>query len=169
MNVIGKRVLITGGGSGIGLELAKEFLRNGSQVIICGRSMAKLEQAKKENPKLHIAQCDVTNDKQIIALREWCEEKFRGIDILINNAGVFHIFNVADGTLTAEHQLKEVDIDYGGPIRMTHYFLPSLLKKPEATIVNVSSGLPLFPLLSAPSILEPKPPSIHGHWHYASS
>ena len=150
MKTVGKHVLITGGGSGIGLSIAQEFLKNGATVIICGRSIAKLEQAKREHPKLEIFQCDVTNDKQIMALRDWCEATFGGIDILVNNAGIFNQFNVIEGALPVEHQIREIDIDYGGPIRMTHYFLPTLLSKSEAAIVNVSSGLAFIPFAIGP-------------------
>lgn len=150
MQTVGKIVLITGGGSGIGLYLAKEFLKNGSKVIITGRSLTKLEQAKAEHPELEIAQCDVTNDAQIQGLLERCNTEFGGIDILVNNAGVFNQFDVTKGTFPISHQLKEVDIDFNGPIRMVHYFLPSLLQKPEAAIVNVSSALAFIPFAIGP-------------------
>ncbi len=55
MQVSGKTVLITGGGSGIGLHIGKEFIKNGAKVIACGRTMAKLEQARVLNPSLEIA------------------------------------------------------------------------------------------------------------------
>lgn len=150
MKTAGKRVLITGGGSGIGLHLAKVFLENGSKVIITGRSLAKLEQAKQEHPELEIAQCDVTNDAQIQALLDRCNSEFGGVDILVNNAGILNEFNIAEGTFPVTHQLKEIDIDFGGPVRMVHYFLPNLLEKSEAAIVNVSSGLAFIPFAVSP-------------------
>ncbi|MBV7329027.1 SDR family NAD(P)-dependent oxidoreductase [Chloroflexi bacterium TSY] len=150
MQASGKTVLITGGGSGIGLHLAKEFLKNGSKVIICGRTVAKLEQAQKENRGLEIAQCDISDSEQIQALLDKCDREFGGIDILVNNAAVFNLFDVTEGKFTLEQQLKEIDIDFSGPVRMVHYFLPGLLNRPEAAIVNVSSGLAFVPLAAAP-------------------
>ncbi len=70
-----KKVLITGGGSGIGLILAKTFLNAGSKVIICGRNLEKLEIVKQELSKIEIAQCDVTSDEQIKALLDHCKEE----------------------------------------------------------------------------------------------
>ena len=145
-----KTVLITGGGSGIGLHLGQEFLKNGAKVIACGRTMAKLEEARAQNPSLEIAECDITNEAQIKALLEHCDSKFGGIDILINNAGIFQVFNVIEDNTSLKHQLNEVDIDFNGAVRMVHYFLPSLLKRSEAAIVNVSSGLAFVPLSMSP-------------------
>lgn len=71
-----------------------------------------------------------------------------GCDLLINNAGVFHAFDVTSG-YPLEQQLKEVDIDVNGPIRMAHHFLPGMLQR-ESVLVNVSSGLAFVPLAMAP-------------------
>ncbi|NJO03082.1 MAG: SDR family NAD(P)-dependent oxidoreductase [Bacteroidia bacterium] len=65
-----QKVLITGGGSGIGLALAKKFLANNNTVIISGRDLAKLEKVKAELPKIHIFQSDVTNDAEVRMLAD---------------------------------------------------------------------------------------------------
>ena len=70
MNISNNTVLITGGGSGIGLALAKEFQKNNNTVIITGRNLARLEKAQAANPGLEVAQCDVTDVSQIEALIE---------------------------------------------------------------------------------------------------
>ena len=122
----------------------------GSKVIICGRTLARLEDAREQVPSLAIAQCDVTDREQIQALRKRCDSEFGGIDVLVNNAGVFGMFDIADSAVSLETQLAEVDIDFNGPLRMVHYFLPGLLNKPESAIVNVSSGLASVPYVAAP-------------------
>lgn len=58
MHIKGKTILITGGGSGIGLEAAKQFLAAGAKVIITGRNQNKLEDAKKLHPNLMALQSD---------------------------------------------------------------------------------------------------------------
>ena len=70
------------------------------------------------------------------------------LDVLCNNAGVMDFFSVLDDHPLAR-QVEEIDIDAIGPIRMVHYFLPSLLKR-EATIINISSGLAYVPFAKAP-------------------
>jgi uncharacterized oxidoreductase len=146
----GKTVLITGGGSGIGLALAKEFVARGSKVIIIGRTLAKLEAAKAETPSLEIAQCDVTDTEAVATLAERCANEFGGIDVLVNNAGVFSVFSITDREFSLDDQLAEVDIDLGGPIRMVHHFLPGLMERSEAVIINVSSVISYVPFAMAP-------------------
>ncbi|MEM8859718.1 MAG: SDR family NAD(P)-dependent oxidoreductase [Chloroflexota bacterium] len=150
MNLKGKNVLITGGGEGIGLSIAKEFLDHGSNLMICGRTLATLQRAKQAHPALQIAQCDVTDEEQIAALRDRCEAEFGHIDILVNNAAIIQRFNMTNGSLPLTNQIKEYDINLGGPIRMTHYFLPQLLKSREAAIVNLTSALALMPTVASP-------------------
>ena len=145
-----KVILITGGSSGIGLALAKIFLENENTVIITGRNLSKLEAAKKENAGLHIMQNDVTNDSDIQTLVTRTADDFGGIDVLVNNAGIYHGFDLNKENHPLEKQLSEIDIDFAGPVRMVHYFLPQLKKSDEAAIVNVSSGLAFVPLSQAP-------------------
>ncbi len=61
MNLSQNTVFITGGGSGIGLALAKAFLNSQNTVIVCGRNAEKLEYAKKQNPPIHTMCCNVSN------------------------------------------------------------------------------------------------------------
>lgn len=150
MKLSGQTVLVTGGGSGIGLALAQSFLQNGSQVIVCGRNVSRLEEAQKNNPGLHIAECDVTNDEQVQALLKKCNDEFDGINILINNAGIAHFDNMLEASRTLEDKFLEIDINLNGSIRMAHYFLPGMLKKSEAAIINISSGLAFVPLAAQP-------------------
>lgn len=91
MRQLNQTVLITGGASGIGLTLAKKFLANDNTVIITGRNLSKLEKVKKENPTIHIFQSDVTDDREVRQLSNNILEKFNGLDVLINNAGIMNL------------------------------------------------------------------------------
>jgi uncharacterized oxidoreductase len=53
-------ILITGGSTGIGLALAARFLRQGNEVIVCGRRLEKLREAQRELPGLHVYRCDIS-------------------------------------------------------------------------------------------------------------
>ena len=150
MKTTDKTVLITGGGSGIGNGIARALAADGSRVIVTGRTLTRLEQAKRETPALEIVQSDISDTAQVEALVKYCDETFDGIDVLINNAGMYQEFQIHEDALPVEEQLLEINLNLGGPIRMVHHFLPGLLAKPEAAIVNVSSVLAFVPYSPGP-------------------
>src|ERR1700680_2509846 len=89
-----KTILITGGGSGIGLETAKLLLENrGYRVVLLGRNRAKLEDAAKSlggiSDYLSIVTCDLRDSSQIRKTVEKIEGTFKGIYGLVNNAGIY--------------------------------------------------------------------------------
>ena len=147
MNTQGKRIVVTGGSSGIGLALANAFAEAGGHVVITGRSEARLTEAAASHANLTGMVCDVTRDDQVVALRE-AMDAGGGTDILVNNAGVMHTFDVTSDFPLAK-QLDEIDIDVAGPVRMVHHFLPGMLGR-ESVLVNVSSGLAYMPYAAAP-------------------
>lgn len=143
-------ILITGGGSGIGLEIAKVFLAHKNTVIITGRNLSKLIKVKTQYSNIHIVQSDVTSDDDVKELAEIIEKDFGGLDVLINNAGILDTFDMGKENHSLERQLQEIEINFSAPIRMVHHFLPQLKKSKEAAIVNVSSGLAYVPFTQAP-------------------
>lgn len=143
-------VLITGGSSGIGLALAKKFLENDNTVIVTGRDATKLENIKSSHPQLHTFQSDVTDDADVRILTDDIQEKFGGIDILINNAGIMNLVDAGNERNDLNKQMQEIEINYNSPIRVLHYFLPQLKKSKNAVLVNVSSGLAYVPFAQAP-------------------
>ena len=146
MKLSGHTILITGGGSGIGLALAKTFLKAGNEVIIVGRDRAKLEAAVAQNPGLQLATCDIQNAASIAAL---CEQFRSRVNILINNAAISQAIVLTDqGSL--ERQVAEIEINLVGTIRMVNAFLPALTTKPVAAIVNVTSALAYVPSANSP-------------------
>ena len=150
MNKSNQIVLITGGGSGIGLALAKKFLENKNTVIITGRNLTKLKKVKAENPNVHIFQSDVTNDAEVRKLALDIQQKFNGLDILINNAGVMNLVDAGNEENELQKQMQEIEINFNSPIRVLHNFLPLLKKSKNAVLVNVSSGLAYVPFAQAP-------------------
>lgn len=143
----GKCVVVTGGSSGIGLAMAKAFASHGASVIITGRSAERLSRAADACGRITPFVCDVTSDAEVLLLREKLDG-FGGLDVLVNNAGVMHAFDItAHYPLSA--QMTEIAIDVEGPVRMVHHFLPGMLKR-ASTIINVSSGLAYVPYAAAP-------------------
>jgi uncharacterized oxidoreductase len=149
MKLQGKTILITGGTSGIGLELARQLLQRGNTVIITGRDEARLELAKAALPGVAGFQCDVGHPSQIKSLHDSVLARFPALDVLVNNAGIMRNLDLnEERTLT--DVTNEIDINFSGPVRMVQQFLPHLRTRPGALIVNVSSGLAFVPLPLSP-------------------
>ena len=83
MSIAGKSVLVTGGGSGVGADLAVGFAKAGAEVLICGRRPAALTKTAQAHPKIRTALCDITDEQAVIALFQ----AQGGFDIVIANAG----------------------------------------------------------------------------------
>ncbi|WP_242098138.1 SDR family NAD(P)-dependent oxidoreductase [Sphingomonas sp. CROZ-RG-20F-R02-07] len=149
MKLKGKTILITGGSSGIGLELAKRLLERGNVVMVTGRDQEKLDAARKAAPGLHVFQSEASDPAAIIALRDAVLAKFAALDVLVNNAGIMRNLN-----LNQERDLldvtREIETNLNGPVRMVQAFLPHLKSRKDALIVNVSSGLAFVPMPISP-------------------
>jgi short-subunit dehydrogenase involved in D-alanine esterification of teichoic acids len=152
MNIKGKTILITGGGSGIGLESAKQFLAEGANVIITGRNQDKLEVAKKLLPSLIIIKSDVENEEDAVALFDKVAS-LGGIDILYNNAGVGSPalnLGIANEQIL-KNAIYEMNINYFGVIRLNTLFIDMLKSRKESAIINTTSILSLVPALEEPT------------------
>jgi uncharacterized oxidoreductase len=150
MNISGNTILITGGASGIGFELTKQLLKQKNKIIITGRDQAKLDKVKKQFPEVHIIQSDVSKIKDIEVLFETIKKDFPAVNVLINNAGIMRTMNLHSEEGSMEDCTREIDINLNGPIRMIRKFLTHLKTKPNAAIVNVTSGLAFVPLPTSP-------------------
>ncbi len=153
MKLAGRTILITGGTSGIGLELARQLVARRNTVIITGRDQQRLKETESALPGIHTMQSDASKPDEIRALLQRVEAEFPACDTLINNAGIMRNLNVNQPRPLSD-LTREVDINLNGPVQMVQEFLPHLKSKPNALIVNVSSGLayvpfPLSPVYSA--------------------
>lgn len=149
MNVSAKTVLITGGTRGIGLELARRFLAMVNVVIVTGRDEAGLQAAQRELPDVKAIRSDVGRPEDIVRLHEQLMQEFPTLDILVNNAGIMRNIELSEPRSLDDVAL-EVDVDLNGPIKMVQQFLPHLLSRPQAMIVNISSGLAFVPFPASP-------------------
>jgi len=148
----GNVVLITGGATGIGYELAEKFVEAGSEVAICGRRRSKLQAAKKQLPALRTIQCDVASESERRALLKWTTRHFPKLNVLVNNAGIQREMDFTSPSITRPTQNKddEVTINLTAQIRLAALFTPTLLKRKSAAILNISSGLAFVPIASMP-------------------
>jgi uncharacterized oxidoreductase len=152
MELKNKTILITGGASGIGLEAVKQFLENGTKVIITGRNQDKLDTAKKLYPSIIAFNSDVAKADDAQKLYQEVEI-LGGIDILYNNAGVVSKpknlgMSMDEHFETAEY---EMNINYLAVIRMNNLFMDMLKSKKESAIINTASILSYVPLNLVPT------------------
>ncbi len=137
----GKTALITGGGSGIGLETARLFLGEGATVAIAGRDEAKLRKAAESlagGNRLIIQAADVSKIEQATALVEGVSAKLGRIDILVNNAGA-NIKQRSMRELTPETWHYLVGANLHGAYHCMFAVLPQMRQRKEGLIINVNS------------------------------
>jgi len=144
-----RTVLITGGTSGIGLELAKQLHRRRNTVIITGRNQEKLDAASRALPGVHTFRSDVSDPGAIAALYDTVLAQFPTLDTLVNNAGIMRNLNLNQDR-DLNDLTREIEINFIGPVRMVQQFLPHLKTRKGALIVNVSSGLAFIPFPASP-------------------
>lgn len=136
------KILITGGGSGIGLGLTERFIKEGNTVIICGRRKNVLEEIQLKHPSVITKQCDLTVENERVELFEWIKESHSDLNVLVNNAGIQQWTSITDENFY-ERVKKEMSINMEAPVHLTSMFikLNSL-----NTVINVTSGLSFCPL-----------------------
>ena len=144
-----KHILITGGASGIGLGLAREFIAAGNTVIVCGRRDEKLAEAKNLLPTLQTLTADVQTLEGRIALRDAIVKKYPQVDILINNAGIQRRLNLQTSE-PWELTESEIATNLHAPIHLSQLFVEHLKNKSNAAIMNVTSGLSFVPIAQMP-------------------
>lgn len=137
-----KRILVTGGASGIGLAIARRFAADGARVLACDIDQPALDQACGEVPGLIGVHCDVADTAQIDALFATLTETLGGLDILVNNVGIGGPTLPAD-QLPAEDWRRVLDINLTGTFEVTRRAIP-LLKQTAGTIINMSSAAGRF-------------------------
>ncbi|OUJ72368.1 SDR family oxidoreductase [Hymenobacter crusticola] len=151
MNISNKTILITGGGSGIGLATAQLLLEKGNRLIITGRSEVRLQQALAQLPGVTAIASDLTDAASVASLVSRLEAEFSDLSVLINNAGQAYAYQLATGADAFTKAGEEITTNYLAVIRLTEQLLPLLSRQPEATIVNVTSIVVFAPSASIPT------------------
>ena len=96
MELSNNKILITGGATGIGLGLTQRFIEENNTVIICGRRESVLNEVKAKLPTVITKVCDLSVEKERIALYEWIAENHSVLNFLVNNAVIQKWVSVDD-------------------------------------------------------------------------
>lgn len=145
MNINNKKILVTGGGTGIGLAIAKAFSGNGNEVILAGRreEVLKAATAQIENSSYIVA--DVTDEHSIGNLVRQVKETYGGLDILVNNAGSANPQPLDIESGIYKKAKFEMELNYLSVLRLTEALLPVLKQSNEAAIINIESIVSYVP------------------------
>lgn len=140
MKLRDKVVLVTGAGNGMGRELVLELLRRGARVAALDINERALQEtvALANGGALATFTVNIADRTAVEALRSAVVERFGTVDGMINCAGIIQPF-VKVNDLDFSAMERVFDVNWGGTLNMTKTFLPALLERPEAHIVNVSS------------------------------
>lgn len=146
MKLSNNKILITGGGSGIGLGFTERFVEEGNTVIICGRREAVLKEVSQKLPGVITRVCDLNSEQERVDLYKWIAANHPDTNVLMNNAGIQQWMNITDADFYSKMK-NEIVTNIEAPIHLTTLFinLPTL-----TTIINVTSGLSFVPLHKTP-------------------
>ncbi len=142
MELRDKVVLVTGSSEGIGREAAKQFAQKKAKIIVTYNTEKKegekvLKECKKYSEAI-LLHLDVRSDESIKETVKEVIDKYRRIDVLVNNAGVILWKNLLEQSF--QEIDEQIDVNLKGLIKVTRAFLPHFLKQKEGLIINISSG-----------------------------
>ena len=155
-------ILLPGGNSGIGRGLAEAFAALGNRVIIGGRNPQTLDETTSANPGMKSLQVNMADAQSVAAFAREAMEKYPDINVLINMAGIMSEEKLAEEQGDIADAEAMIATNLLGPLRLTSLFLPFLQTKPNAVVMNVSSGLAYVPLALNPTYCATKA-AIHSY------
>lgn len=134
-----KVILLTGAGGGIGAAIAKELSELGAQLILVGRHQENLETVNQKLSGRHdVLVADIASSAGRQTIKEHCEQRAGGLDMLINNAGVSAFTRFE--SMSEEKIASVININLTSTILLTQQLLPLLQAKPSTQIVNIGSA-----------------------------
>ena len=150
MQLINSTILITGGTSGIGRALVEQLAALNQQIIVIGRNAHKLANLQQEYSNITPYLCALDQPDQLDHCLELISRKHPDINLIINNAAIQYNKKFTDKYFDSDSIQTEINTNLLAPIKICAHFLPMLLNvKTDSTIVNISSGLALFPKVSS--------------------
>jgi len=146
MKLFNNKVLVTGGGSGIGLGITERLVKEGNTVIICGRRENVHKDVAERLDNVITYSCDLSVEAERMRLYEWVSSTHPDVNVLVNNAGIQNWMHV-DQKDFYEKAKMEIEINITAPLHISSLFLN--LNNLE-TIINVTSGLAFIQISKIP-------------------
>ncbi len=150
LGLAGKRALVTGASSGIGVETAKLFAAEGAEVVVCGRdeerTMATVRQIENAGGSAMMALGELTSDTGTDAIAEVANRELGGIDILVNNAGGGSPEVRSWEDLAPEDYLDTYNVNVLSGVRLVKRLVPGMLERGWGRVINISSTVAHQPM-----------------------
>ena len=143
----GNTILITGGGSGIGEALAHRFHDLGNKVIVAGRRAEALAAAIHGSPNMVAMAIDVDSAEGVADFARRVIAEHPDLNVLVNNAGIMRYEDISTRRDLSDAEAT-ITTNVLGPIRLIDALVEHLAARPDAAIVNVTSGLAFVPLVA---------------------
>ena len=148
MKSSGNTILITGGGSGIGRELARRWHDLGNIVIVAGRTEESLRETAEEYENVHALTFDASDAADTVRFASELLARFPDLNVVFNNAGIMKYEDVGASRDLSDAE-AEIVTNLLGPIRLTDALVDHLKGRDNAAIVNTTSGLAFVPMPKA--------------------
>jgi NAD(P)-dependent dehydrogenase (short-subunit alcohol dehydrogenase family) len=142
-SLAGKRVLVTAGGGGIGLEITRAFAGAGAKVLVCDIQPESLARLAKELPEVHSCLADVSREENVAAMFQLVDQKLGGLDVLVNNAGIAGPTGGVE-TLSLADWERTLAVNLTGQFLCVRQAVPRLrqssIKGRDPSIINLASA-----------------------------
>lgn len=135
-----RTIVITGGSRGLGLALARCFLKKGARVALLARDPEELRRAQEHlggMGQVFVRACDIRDERQVNEALVDVREQLGEVDVLVNNAGTITVGPM--DTMTTDEYRESLDVFFWGPLYATLAVLPEMRKRRDGRIVNISS------------------------------
>jgi len=146
MKLSNNKILITGGGSGIGLGLTERFIQENNTVIICGRRESTLKEVAAKFPEVITRVCNLSVEADRLKLFEWISENHGDLNVLVNNAGIQQWMDISDPNFI-QRAKSEIVTNIEAPLHLTRLFINL---KSLTAILNITSALSFVPFARVP-------------------
>jgi len=138
-------VLITGATAGFGAEMTRKFVKNGHKVIATGRRKERLDALAAEfGEQVLTVVLDVTDKQSVSTALASLPQNWQEIDVLINNAGLALGLEPAHQVALEDWETM-IDTNVKGLVTVTHFILPSMVKRGSGTVINLGSVAGAYP------------------------
>lgn len=151
MRLSGHTVLITGAGTGMGLEAAKQFSRRGNRVIMVARNEERLRREAGQLDGAVGYACDIADATQVAGLLAFVERQHPELDMVLLNAGVTHTYRLFGDEDTLAHAEVEMRTNYLSAIRLINALVPSLTRGTAPALIVTTSGVAFAPDITNPT------------------